>query len=120
MLVIQNNKVTVHIPSKQKTYKAEIFHDSRGWFLSTVSVSIEGSHSFMAGSMDNDAILREFGFNKEAQKKLYEEVLGYWNLDTLFQGWWPWCRTRKDLITILNVVANPMHDPNFIDISYMV
>lgn len=118
MLVIENNKVEVHLASKNRTYTAQISHDVRGWFLCCVKVHFENRG--YSGYVDNDAILKEFGFDKKAQKKLYKEVLGYWNLTEPFQSWWPWCRTRNDLITILNVVVNPIHDPNFIDISYIV
>lgn len=117
MLIIDEDRVTFYIENTRQIYKGEIiFNLLQGYFIGRVRALINGHFT----PRDNDTFLVDSGFNKREQQKLYEEEFGYWEPGSGNRGWWPWCRTRENLIRILHILDEKTKDTEFIDISVII
>lgn len=119
MLRIEADEITFLVESTHKLYKGQILKDDRGYFIGCVRENVDGV--FYSGH--NDDFLIAAGFNTKAkQRDLYENVLGYWDDGSDSKGWWPWCRTKENLVRILYIIdaKNRIKDTIFVDISVII
>ena len=118
MLIIEEDRITFHIEKTHQTFKARILKDDREYyFVSCVIESVNGRSLPKC----NDDFLIAAGFDTKAkQKDLYESVLGYWIDGSESIGWWPWCRTKENLVKILYSIDEKRKDAEFVDISVII
>ena len=67
----------------------------------------------------NDRILQVFGYNTfQKQKELYQKVLGYFISEDMLPGYWPWCKSKEDILKILRYLN--LDTTVFIDLRFYV
>lgn len=118
MLIIdEEDRITFLIENTQRLFKGQIFKDSDGYYISSVTEKING----LFYHRDNDYFLIAAGFNaKIKQRNLYDSVLGYWIDGSDFTGIWPWCKTKEQLFRILYAIDTESKDAIFIDINMLL